>query len=223
MSIFSGLGGDWLGVLGNIGSALIGGNLGQAGAKAQMRFNAEQARLNREFQREMSSTAHQRQVADLRKAGLNPILSASQGGATTPSGSQASTNLNPNEVMAHSAADLALKTAQTKKLNMEAEAGQYAAELSRIQARGLSWLEDQFKNSALSAGGGAAGVLATIMLGKNAPAWLTSAGKKAFSANQKEGGEGKRKKPLEIVVTGGQDVTPPKFKSKYAKTRKKFK
>jgi hypothetical protein len=38
------------------------------------------------FQREMSNTAHQRQVNDLRKAGLNPILSAKLGGASTPQG-----------------------------------------------------------------------------------------------------------------------------------------
>lgn len=47
-------------------------------------YNIRNATTAYERARELSGTAHQRQVADLRGAGLNPILSARYGGASTP-------------------------------------------------------------------------------------------------------------------------------------------
>lgn len=66
-------------------------NRQESNAQAAMKFNAQQAQLNRDWQEYMSNTAHQREVADMMAAGLNPVLSAMGGtGAAVTSGAQAS-------------------------------------------------------------------------------------------------------------------------------------
>lgn len=58
--------------------------------KAMNQFNAEEAQKQRDWEQQMSDTAYQRQVADMRAAGVNPAMAmGSSQGASTPSGSAA--------------------------------------------------------------------------------------------------------------------------------------
>lgn len=54
-----------------------------------MQFASDQAQLQRNWQERMSNSAYQRATADMRAAGINPMLAYMQGGASTPSGGQA--------------------------------------------------------------------------------------------------------------------------------------
>lgn len=71
------------------GAGAMTGGMNLLGTIASSAFNAWQSSKNRQFQRFMSDTSHQREVADLRAAGLNPLLSVKHGGASTPGGSAA--------------------------------------------------------------------------------------------------------------------------------------
>jgi len=67
---------------------LIAAGLSAAGTVVSNAWNAREAAKNRAFQERMSSTAHRREVADLRGAGINP-MARSMGGASAPSGDRA--------------------------------------------------------------------------------------------------------------------------------------
>lgn len=161
--------------VGALGS-LAGGILQGDAQEASNEFNAQQAQINRDWQTaqinsardyntHMANTAHQREVADLRAAGINPMLTAMGGnGAPAPSSpvgtgaqaqGQAATGYGQGVAAAMSSAFSAAKTVadirNTDKDSLLKEAGALAAaaqtQQSTASARQLTEVTHQLQRA----------------------------------------------------------------------------
>ena len=113
---------DWRNVAGVVAAPVTGGMslgattwaenawndfTGKSAIEEQNKANAAEAQKNRDWQEKMSNTAYQRAMADLKAAGLNPTSATTLGGASTPSGAQATMAAKPSGI------ETAMKIANT--------------------------------------------------------------------------------------------------------------
>lgn len=138
--------GNFLGDLIGAGSSLISSAFGVRRQERANKANLLEADINRQWMERMSSTAHQRQVDDLRKAGLNPILSANTGASMVSPAmgrvESSAKNLSQNMQLATLASQIALNNSAKKVNEIKIKTGE--AVLPKIEAQS-SLLSDVYK------------------------------------------------------------------------------
>lgn len=130
--------------------------LGLLGGSSANNQNVKLARENRRWQERMSNTSYQRAVADMKLAGINPMLAYMQGGASSPGGSTATVNdvVSPAVSSAMGAKRLAeevqVMKAQAEKTRTEKQfiqSAQYNESVARADAaraqEAVSWATEQ--------------------------------------------------------------------------------
>lgn len=133
-------------VAGTVGGPLVSGAMGLASTLLGNNSAKHEAERNRDYQTQMSNTSIQRRMADLKAAGLNPLLAveSASSGASTPSGAQADIkHFDPNSILALSNARL---------VNAQAQAQENDNNLYEYKKENAKWQAELMKKYNLTEG-----------------------------------------------------------------------
>lgn len=119
-------------------------------ADKQNRANIAAADRAMKFSERMSSTAYQRGMADMKAAGLNPMLAFSQGGASAPSGVTPTINSTTKSGLGHAAitAGLGIQSAATAKQQADTQQASAESSIALNKATAAKQVADTARSSA---------------------------------------------------------------------------
>ena len=109
--------------------------LANQATEKSFQYNAQEASTARQWQTEMSNTSHQREVADLKKAGLNPVLSANSGAQSYTTSSASAQANDPSAAVGSLAGNLIQSRTNAYSADTSAAATRAAAASSAAATR----------------------------------------------------------------------------------------
>jgi hypothetical protein len=162
----------WLNNLSEGAGKALGGLFGLGGSAISSAVNVREAEKMRRFQREMSNTSVSRRMADLKRAGINPILAGTDG-ASSPSGAMGTVQDPTTSALAGMRAKQEIANLDSRTNNVDAQASVFAEQRKAMEGnveyanmykrflrtkRGKVWFETQMFlpqiNSAATIAGG---------------------------------------------------------------------